>query len=72
MFAITEDWLRGASVRELGTPRPMRTWRGDEPVLIPAHVFLRTQTHLYHHKGQVVAMCRLLGSPCPATDYPIA
>jgi uncharacterized damage-inducible protein DinB len=25
-------------------------------------------THHFHHKGQVAAMCRILGHPCPETD----
>jgi len=37
-----------------------------------AHVFMRTLTHIYHHQGQIVAMCRLLGKPAAAMDYPIA
>jgi uncharacterized damage-inducible protein DinB len=36
-----------------------------------AHVFMRTLTHIYHHQGQIVAMCRL-GKPTAAMDYPIA
>ena len=35
------------------------------------HVFMRTVTHLYHHQGQIVAMCRLVGKPCTGLDYPI-
>jgi uncharacterized damage-inducible protein DinB len=33
-------------------------------------VLLRTITHLYHHIGQVSAMCRLLGKPIPGSDFP--
>ena len=29
------------------------------------NVLLRTQTHLFHHMGQVAAMCRLLDHPIP-------
>jgi uncharacterized damage-inducible protein DinB len=25
-------------------------------------------THTFHHKGQIVAMCRVLGHPAPDTD----
>ena len=69
--AGTEAYLHAASVEELNTPRAMRTWGGREPVLIPAHVVLRTQMHLYHHQGQILAMCRLLGKPTSGMDYPI-
>lgn len=68
--AIT-DYLRGASAAELNTARPMTTWGGGETSLMPAHVILRTLTHLYHHQGQVVAMCRLLGKPASGLDFPL-
>jgi uncharacterized damage-inducible protein DinB len=71
VFAATEAYLRASSAEELNTPRPMMTWGNRERVLIPAHVVLRTVTHLYHHQGQIVAMCRLLGKPCTGVDYPI-
>ncbi|MDD5720155.1 MAG: DinB family protein [Candidatus Krumholzibacteria bacterium] len=71
VFAATDAYLRGATPAELNTARPMLTWGGRTKVLIPAHVVLRTQTHLYHHQGQVTAMCRLLGKPCQGLDYPI-
>jgi uncharacterized damage-inducible protein DinB len=32
---------------------------------------MRTMTHIYHHQGQVTAMCRLLGRPVNGLDYPI-
>lgn len=71
VFAATEAYLAGASPSELNTPRPMRTWGGDERTLLPAAVVLRTVTHLYHHQGQILAMCRLLGKPSSGLDYPI-
>lgn len=72
VFAATEEYLKGASVEELNTPRAMITWGNKERVLIPAHVFIRTATHLYHHQGKIGAMCRLLGKPIPpGLDYPI-
>ena len=41
--------------------------------LAPAHVILRTQTHVFHHMGQLAAMCRLLGHPIPqGMDFPLA
>jgi uncharacterized damage-inducible protein DinB len=72
VFAATEAYLRAASTDELNTARPMMTWGNREKVLVPAHVVFRTQTHLYHHQGQITAMCRLLGKPCAGLDYPIA
>jgi len=41
-------------------------WMGD--LRSPAYTLLHVLTHGYHHKGQIVAMCRLLGSPAPDTD----
>lgn len=70
--AATEDYLRSASAQELNTARPMITWGNREVMLTPAHVFMRTLTHLYHHQGQIVAMCRLMGKPCAGLDYPHA
>jgi uncharacterized damage-inducible protein DinB len=72
VFAETEAYLRAASVDELNTARAMMTWGDRERVLTPAHVVMRTVTHLYHHQGQVLAMLRLLGKPCTGLDYPIA
>jgi uncharacterized damage-inducible protein DinB len=70
--AATRDYLRSATPAELNTPRAMLTWGGREQVLVPARIVLRTQTHAFHHQGQIVAMCRLLGSPASGLDFPIA
>lgn len=70
--AATERYLRATSPEELNTPRAMMTWGGRERTLTPAHVVLRTVMHLYHHQGQVLAMCRLLGRPGEGFDYPHA
>lgn len=71
VIATTESYLESASDGELNTSRLMTTWGWTERSLVPAHVFMRTLTHLYHHQGQVVAMCRILGKPCTGVDYPI-
>jgi len=68
----TGRWLRAAMPGPLNTARAMQLWGGREQVLMPARVVLRTVTHLFHHQGQVVAMCRLLGVPAPGFDLPIA
>jgi uncharacterized damage-inducible protein DinB len=73
IFASTEEYLRGASSEEFSTSRPMITWGNKERILIPAHVIIRTQMHIYHHFGQVAVMCRIMGKPIPpGMDYPIA
>lgn len=66
------DYLRGASDAELNTPREMTTWDGKSKLLVPALIFFRTLTHIYHHQGQIAAMCRILGRPIPpGMDFPL-
>ena len=73
VFRMTEEYLRAASVQEVSTPRMMMTWQNIERTLIPAHVLMRTVTHLYQHQGQIMAICRLLGKPVDTgMDFPIA
>jgi uncharacterized damage-inducible protein DinB len=47
------------------TQRP-RDWIGT--LQSPAFILHHVVTHAFHHKGQVVAMFRLLGHPAPDTD----
>ena len=67
----TRGYLDAASPDELNTPRPMTMWGGRPAVLVPARVIVRTFAHLYHHQGQAVAMCRLLGRPASGLDFPL-
>jgi uncharacterized damage-inducible protein DinB len=70
--SIAEGYLQSATSEELGTPRSMLTWGNKERVLIPAHVVMRTITHIHHHIGKIVTMCRIMGKPIPqGLDYPI-
>ncbi len=66
-------YLRSASVADLNTPRRMTTWGGRESVLVPAQAFLRPLMHYYHHQGQIVAMCRIVGKPAMGLglDFPL-
>ena len=41
---------------------------GDVAVRTPALVLHHVLTHAFHHKGQIVAMCRTFGHPAPDTD----
>jgi uncharacterized damage-inducible protein DinB len=41
---------------------------GDTAVRTPALILHHLLTHAFHHKGQTVAMCRILGHPAPDTD----
>lgn len=71
-FAATEEYLEHASADELNTVRAMMTWGDHKRNFMPAHVVLRTITHLFHHQGQVTAMCRLIGKPISAgLDFPL-
>ncbi len=68
----TEEYLRNVSPTTLNEAAPMTTWgRTEKRSLVPAHVIMRPVTHAFHHQGQVVAMCRLLGKPCNGLDYPL-
>jgi uncharacterized damage-inducible protein DinB len=40
---------------------------GGREVRTPALVLHHFLTHAFHHKGQIVAMCRVLGRPAPDT-----
>jgi uncharacterized damage-inducible protein DinB len=59
------DQLPDTQLNVALTHRP-KDWIGalESPAFILHHVL----THAFHHKGQVVAMCRLLGHPAPDTD----
>ncbi len=70
--ATTIAYLGGMSDEELNTPRTVTTWGDKQVELVPALALLRTQTHIFHHQGQVAAMCRLLGRPIPpGLDFPL-
>ncbi|MDQ3023433.1 MAG: DinB family protein [bacterium] len=71
---LTADYLTVASVDELNTVRRMEVDPGDFEDFKPSNIFMRCLTHQYHHQGQVLAMCRLLGHPRTDDldlDYPI-
>ncbi len=70
-FAAIEEYLHSASPEELNTPLKMAVDPGVERILTPALVIMRIQMHLYHHLGQVMAICRLLGKPASGMDFPI-
>jgi uncharacterized damage-inducible protein DinB len=71
IYGVTHHYLKSVSNEELNTPRKMITWQNKERILTPAHVVMRTQTHLYQHQGQILAICRLLGKPATGMDFPI-
>ena len=57
---LTEEQLNTTLVK-----RPV-DWGGE--LRSPAFIMLHVITHAFHHKGQVVAMLRMLGYPAPDTD----
>jgi uncharacterized damage-inducible protein DinB len=71
VYAATDKYLKATSNDVLNTAKMMMTWGGREKLLMPVHVILRTQMHLFHHQGQITAMCRLLERPINGLDYPV-
>jgi len=59
------DSLNEMELNRRLTERP-REWVGE--LKSPAFILLHVVTHAFHHKGQVVAMLRILGYPAPDTD----
>jgi uncharacterized damage-inducible protein DinB len=66
--AATRVYLDGLTEEELNLALPKRPkgWFGR--LRSPAFIVLHVITHMFHHKGQVVAMLRMLGYPAPDTD----
>ena len=50
--AATHAYLGATTDEKLNTVRTMRTWGDKDVELMPAHVILRTQTHVFQHQGQ--------------------
>jgi uncharacterized damage-inducible protein DinB len=66
--AATAAYLDRLPVATLNVTLAQRPtdWIGE--LQTPAFILHHAITHAFHHKGQVVAMCRLLGHPAPDTD----
>jgi len=64
----TRDYVGGLTEGQLNTTLVRRPvdWGGE--LRSPAFILLHIITHAFHHKGQVVAMLRILGYPAPDTD----
>lgn len=60
LVALTEEQLNTV------LPEPQPGWAGEPRT--PAFILLHVITHMFHHKGQVAAMLRILGYPPPDTD----
>ena len=66
--AQTLAYLSTLSDQQLNTPTTLHFPEGDTTVRTPALILHHMLTHAFHHKGQIAAMCRLLGHPAPDTD----
>jgi len=64
----TLAYLSGLTDKQLNEAIEILSPGGDTMVETPAAVIHHVLTHAFHHKGQIVAMCRLLGYPAPDTD----
>lgn len=66
--ADTLTYLAGLSEQQLNTSTELRFPGRAPAVRTPALIFHHMLTHAFHHKGQIVAMCRILGYPASDTD----
>jgi uncharacterized damage-inducible protein DinB len=64
----TREYLSTLTDQQLNADAELRFSDGDIAVRSPARVLHHVFTHAFHHKGQMVAMCRALGHPAPDTD----
>ena len=64
----TQAYLASLTDQQLNTDTKLHFSDGDTGVRTPALVVHHVLTHAFHHKGQIVAMCRELGHPAPDTD----
>jgi uncharacterized damage-inducible protein DinB len=64
----TDAYLSGLSDQALNANIELRFPDGDRAIRTPALILHHFLTHAFHHKGQIVAMCRELGHPAPDTD----
>jgi uncharacterized damage-inducible protein DinB len=63
-----QTYVSGLAEEQLNATLAKRPadWGGE--LRSPAFILLHVITHAFHHKGQVVAMLRILGYPAPDTD----
>jgi uncharacterized damage-inducible protein DinB len=64
----THAYLSTLTDQQLNADTELHFSDGDVAVRTPALVLHHVLTHAFHHKGQIVAMCRALGHPTPDTD----
>jgi uncharacterized damage-inducible protein DinB len=64
----TQAYLSTLTEQKLNADAELHFPDGDVAVRTPALVLHHVLTHAFHHKGQIVAMCRVLGHPARDTD----
>lgn len=66
--ANTLAYLSGLTDERLNANTELHLSDGDTAVRTPALILHHVLTHAFHHKGQIVSMCRILGYPAHDTD----
>jgi uncharacterized damage-inducible protein DinB len=64
----THTYLSRLTDCQLNSDTELNFSDGDVAIRTPALILHHVLTHAFHHKGQIVAMCRALGHPAPDTD----
>lgn len=64
----TKAYLASITNEQLNASTELHFPDGDRAIRTPALILHHILTHAFHHKGQIVAMCRELGRPAPDTD----
>jgi uncharacterized damage-inducible protein DinB len=64
----TRTYVRGLTEEQLNMTLAERPVNWEGQLRTPAFILLHVITHAFHHKGQIVAMMRILGYPAPDTD----
>jgi len=64
----THAYLAALTDQKLNRATDLHFSDGDVAARTPALILHHILTHAFHHKGQIVAMCRALGHPAPDTD----
>ena len=68
VMAATRTYLESIDERGLNSMLARYHEEWTTPHRTPAFILMHVITHGFHHKGQIVAMLRLLGYPSPDTD----
>ena len=64
----TLNYLSRLTDEQLNSPGQLRFPDGEVATRTPALILHHMLTHAFHHKGQIAAMCRILGHPISDTD----